>query len=105
MVSMHSKVRGIASIQDIRYSMDQTYRGETDPRSRFLEMIFSSAAALLASDIRNNVVERQHLNWQAHVRRLRREGAFSRFYRMSYTSFQKLLSMLQPSLFVYSSQS
>jgi hypothetical protein len=75
---------------------------ENDPDS---EMLFSLAAALLASDVRSNVVERQRLNWQAHVRWLRREGSFSRFYRMSYTSFWKLLSMLRPSLFVNSSQS
>jgi hypothetical protein len=75
---------------------------DNDPDS---EMIFSLATALLASDIRSNVVECQRLNWQVHVRRLRREGAFSRFFRMSKTSFQKLLTMLRPSLSVNNSQS
>jgi hypothetical protein len=69
------------------------------------EMVFSLAAALLASDLRSNVIERQRLNWQAHVRTLRREGTFSRFYRMSYSSFQKLLTMLWPSLSVNCEQS
>ena len=41
---------------------------ENDPDS---EMLFSLAAALLASDLRSNVIECQRLNWQAHVRRLR----------------------------------
>jgi hypothetical protein len=31
---------------------------------------FFHAAALLASDLRGDVVQRQRINWQSHVRRL-----------------------------------
>jgi hypothetical protein len=70
---------------------------ENDPEE---EVLYSIAAALLASDVRGDVIQRQHINWRSHVRRLHKEGTFSCFYRMSYYSFQKLLAILQPTLMV-----
>jgi hypothetical protein len=64
------------------------------------EVLYSIAAALLASDVQGDVIQWQRINWQSHVRRLRKEGTFSRFYRMSFYSFQKLLAMLRPTLMV-----
>ena len=62
------------------------------------DYLFSIAVALLALDLRGDVVEQQCTNWRSHVHRLRRESYFSHFCRMSCHSFQKLLTMLRPSL-------
>ena len=43
-------------------------------------------------------VFRERLKWVRHVSLLNREGQFTQMYRMSYTSYSKLVSMLSPSL-------
>jgi hypothetical protein len=40
------------------------------------------------------------LDRKAHVKKLHKEGQFERMYRMSYTSFKKLLALLKPYLLV-----
>lgn len=57
------------------------------------EQIFSIAIALLASELKGNAVERHCMDLKSHVQRLQRERPFSHFYRMSFHSFQKLLTL------------
>jgi hypothetical protein len=40
----------------------------------------------------------RRLNWRLHVKKLHREGQFNRMYRLRYSSFRKLLTMLTPYL-------
>jgi hypothetical protein len=54
--------------------------------------------ALLAKDLRGDVIRRQRLNWHRHVKSLKRQGLFRRYYRMSYEAFMKLLDFLRPVL-------
>jgi hypothetical protein len=47
---------------------------------------------------RNPKYHRVRMDWNTHVRGLLTEGGFTRFYRMSYPSFQKLLNIIRPCL-------
>jgi hypothetical protein len=61
-----------------------------------LEMMAALAAAVLSQDFRGDFLVKQRLKWNQHVRRLEWEGQFHRMYRMSVTSFNKLLDLLWP---------
>ncbi len=60
------------------------------------ELIAAVAAAVLSRNFRGDFLVRQHLKWSQHVRRLEREGLFQKMYRISVTSFDKLVELLQP---------
>ena len=68
---------------------------------------FIIAACLAARSLkrsRRSPHQRKRLDWKAHVKRLHKEGQFERMYRMSYTSFKKLLHLLEPYLQVNEGQ-
>ena len=69
------------------------------------ELIAAVAAAVLSRNFRGDFLVRQRLKWSQHVRRLEREGMFRKMYRMSVTSFDKLVNLLRPWLQVNLKQS
>jgi hypothetical protein len=69
------------------------------------ELIAAVAAAVLSRSFHGDFLVRHHLKWSQHVRRLEQEGLFQKMYRMSVTSFDKLVDLLQPWLQVNLKQS
>ncbi len=69
------------------------------------ELMLAFCAALLVQDFRGDVIKRQRLNWDRHVKSLRRQGLFRRFYRMSYEAFCILLELLRPALSINATKS
>ncbi len=63
------------------------------------------SACLLAKNFRNSPVFHERLNWEIHVKRLIKEGEFSKMYRLRYESFCKLVQLLSPALLVDVNQS
>jgi hypothetical protein len=56
------------------------------------ELMAALIVALLAKDLRGDVIRRQRLNWHRHVKSLKRQGLFWRYYRMSYEAFMVSIS-------------
>jgi len=63
-------------------------------------IIAACAASYYYRRRRSSPQRRKRLDWKAHVKKLHKEGQFERMYRMSYTSFKKLLDLLKPYLLV-----
>jgi hypothetical protein len=68
-------------------------------------IIAAMAAAVLSRIYRGDVVVRQRLNWNLHVKTLIREGLFKKMYQMPPSAFNKLLKMLLPWMNVDNKQS
>ena len=69
----------------------------------FLVSTFAAVGAIKRMKVeRDQAYVRSRIEWHAHVSSLLEEGphTFARFYRMSYSSFNKLLKLLKPYLVV-----
>ena len=70
---------------DIIYS--QLFSSKSYKNDTLDEEVCALAACILSNNYRGPSIERQRLNWDAHVKALLREGQFRQFYRMSYNFF------------------
>ena len=73
-------------------------------------MLIALASAVIvvnedAKRKRKSIVMRQHVNFDFHISQLLEEGQFIRFYRMSFSSFEKLVKLVCPKLAVNEHQS
>jgi hypothetical protein len=59
-----------------------------------LEMMLALSVALLAKNVRGDVIKRQRLNRCSYVKSLKCQGLLRIYYRMSYSAFSKLLNLL-----------
>ena len=69
-----------------------------------IELVAAMAAVILTSRFHGDFIVRQHLNWNCHAKKLHQEGVFKRMYRMSPSSFVRLLTMILPWLEVNKKQ-
>ena len=59
------------------------------------DAVFAAFEADRGVRSRGALVPRERVDWEQHVQRLRREGSFARFYRMSEDTFDKLVDSLR----------
>jgi len=74
------------------------YMFDTSGAEQDEDLLYALAASLLAENVHGDVMKRQRLNWWSCVHHLKREGAFTTMYRMSHSSFNKLLGLLMKDL-------